>query len=64
MSARLRKHYRVARRETEPAVEENGIFIPEQQKTVAFGAALFLMVLVLVQSVLLGYLILSDHDED
>jgi hypothetical protein len=64
MSARLKRHYRLAKRDLEPAVEESGIFIPEQQKTVAFGAALFLMVLVLVQSVLLGYLILSDHDED
>jgi hypothetical protein len=65
LSARLRKHYRVAKRETEqPVVEENGIFIPEEQKTVAFGAALFLMILVLIQSVLLGYLILSDRDEE
>jgi hypothetical protein len=58
-----RKHYRVAKKELAP-VEENVIFIPEEQKSYAFAAAAFLMVLVLIQSVLLGFLIFSGHDEE
>jgi hypothetical protein len=62
MHARARKHYRVAKKELEPILADNGIYIPERQKTYAFGAAAFLMVLVLIQSIHLGYLLMSEHD--
>jgi hypothetical protein len=63
LMATKRKHYRVAKKELQP-IEENGIYIPEEHKTYAAIAALFLMVLVLVESVLLGYVILSGNDDD
>ncbi|MDR1541623.1 MAG: hypothetical protein LBU32_27265 [Clostridiales bacterium] len=62
MSAR-RKHYRVARKEIQP-IEDNGLYLSRDQKAAFSVTAIFLMLLVLIESVLLGYIIIRNYDED